>query len=571
MSGTFDTIAEPLRGELQVAADAWDAARNTARLWRRDASLWTDADESRWLGWLSAADDFAREIGELQAFSTELRAEGVRHVLLLGMGGSSLCPEVLAETFGQLPGGPRLHVLDSTVPAQVAALEGDVDLAHTLVIVASKSGSTLEPNIFLAYFFDRMVAAVGRAAAGRHFIAITDPGSKLEAVATRDAFRRIFAGVPSIGGRYSALSPFGLVPAAAIGLDLPRWQASVASMTAECGSDKPARRNPGVSLGLLLGTCANHGFDKLTLIVSPRIYDFGAWLEQLIAESTGKNGRAVIPVDREAIGAPAIYGTDRVFAYVRLASAPDDAQDAAVEALAAAGRPVVRLDVAEPYGLAGEFFRWEIATAVAGAVMRINPFDQPDVEASKNATRALTSEYEATGALATETPVLVGDGLAFYTDEANADAIRGTAANASPLAWLRAHLARLGDGDYFALLAYVAMTSSHESRLQRIRMQVRDARRVATCLGFGPRFLHSTGQAYKGGPNSGVFLQVTADDAIDLPVPGARYSFGVVKAAQARGDFQVLVERGRRALRVHLGADVAAGLDRLDELVAAAL
>jgi transaldolase/glucose-6-phosphate isomerase len=571
VSGTFGTIAEPLRGELQVAADAWDAARNTARLWRRDASLWTGADESRWLGWLSAADDFARDIGELQAFNAELRAEGVRHVLLLGMGGSSLCPEVLAETFGQLPGGPRLHVLDSTVPAQVAALEGDVDLAHTLVIVASKSGSTLEPNIFHAYFFDRMVASVGRAAAGRHFIAITDPGSKLEAVATRDAFRRIFAGVPSIGGRYSALSPFGLVPAAAIGLDLPRWQASVASMTAECGPDEPARRNPGVSLGLLLGTCANHGFDKLTLIVSPRIYDLGAWLEQLIAESTGKNGRAVIPVDREPIGAPAIYGNDRVFAYVRLASAPDDAQDAAVEALAAAGRPVVRLDVAEPYGLAGEFFRWEIATAVAGAVMRINPFDQPDVEASKNATRTLTSAFEATGALAAETPVLVGDGLAFYTDEANADAIRRAAADTSALAWLGAHLARLTDGDYFALLAYVAMTSAHESRLQRIRMRVRDARRVATCLGFGPRFLHSTGQAYKGGPNSGVFLQITSDDAIDLPVPGARYSFGVVKAAQARGDFQVLVERGRRALRVHLGADVAAGLDRLDELVGAAL
>jgi transaldolase/glucose-6-phosphate isomerase len=571
VSGTFDTIAEPLRGELQVAADAWDAARNTARLWRRDASLWTGADESRWLGWLSAADDFARDIGELQAFSTELRAEGMRHVLLLGMGGSSLCPEVLAETFGQLPGGPRLHVLDSTVPAQVAALEGDVDLAHTLVIVASKSGSTLEPNIFHEYFFDRMVASVGRAAAGRHFIAITDPGSKLEAFATRDAFRRVFAGVPSIGGRYSALSPFGLVPAAAIGLDLPRWQASVASMTAECGPDKPARRNPGVSLGLLLGTCANHGFDKLTLIVSPRIYDLGAWLEQLIAESTGKNGRAVIPVDRETIGAPAIYGNDRVFAYVRLASAPDDAQDAAVEALAAAERPVVRLDVAEPYGLAGEFLRWEIATAVAGAVMRINPFDQPDVEASKNATRTLTSAFEATGALAPETPVLVGDGLAFYTDEANADAIRRAAADTSALAWLRAHLARLTDGDYFALLAYVAMTSAHESRLQRIRMRVRDARRVATCLGFGPRFLHSTGQAYKGGPNSGVFLQITSDDAVDLPVPGARYSFGVVKAAQARGDFQVLVERGRRALRVHLGADVAAGLDRLDELVAAAL
>ena len=322
-----------------------------------------------------------------------------------------------------------------------------------------------------------------------------------------------------------------------------------------------------MSLGLLLGTCANHGLDKLTLIVSPRIYDLGAWLEQLIAESTGKNGRALIPVDREAVAAPNVYSHDRVFAYVRLASAPDDAQDAAVEALVAAGRPVVRLDVAEPYGLAGEFFRWEIATAVAGSVMGINPFDQPDVEASKIATRKLTSEFEATGALSPESPVLADDGMTFFTDNVNADALRRGAGEATARAWLKAHLDRLGAGDYFALLAYIAMSKVHDARLQSIRMRVRDRRGVATCLGFGPRFLHSTGQAYKGGPNSGVFLQMTSDDAVDLPVPGARYSFGVVKAAQARGDFQVLVERGRRALRVHLGADVEAGLNRLEQLV----
>jgi transaldolase / glucose-6-phosphate isomerase len=567
VSGTFDTVAEPLRGELQLAADSWDGARNTNRLWSRDASLWTGADEARWLGWLTAPEDFDRELRHLQAFCAELRADGLRHLLLLGMGGSSLCPEVLAETFGQLPGGPKLHVLDSTVPAQVAAVERDVDLPRTLVIVASKSGSTLEPNIFHAYFYDRMVAAIGREAAGRHFVAITDPGSKLETVATRDGFRRIFTGVSSIGGRYSALSPFGLVPAAAMGLDLPRWQANAASMAAMCGPGKAARDNPGVSLGLLLGICANHGLDKLTLIVSPRIYDLGAWLEQLIAESTGKNGRAVIPVDRETVAAPNVYSHDRVFAYVRLASAPDDAQDAAVEALVAAGRPVVRLDVAEPYGLAGEFFRWEIATAVAGSVMGINPFDQPDVEASKIATRKLTSEFEATGTLSPEAPALADDGMTFFTDEKNADALRRAASDPTATAWLKAHLGRIGQGDYFVVLAYIAMNKAHEARLQNIRMQVRDALGVATCLGFGPRFLHSTGQAYKGGPSSGVFLQVTSDDAVDLPVPGARYSFGVVKAAQARGDFQVLVERGRRALRVHLGADVEAGLTRLEQLV----
>ena len=567
MSGTFDTVAEPLRGELQLAADAWDGARNTTRLWARDASLWTGSDEARWLGWLTAADDFAREISNLQAFCSEIRAEGLRHLLLLGMGGSSLCPEVLAETFGQLAGGPKLHVLDSTVPAQVAAIEHEVELPRTLVIVASKSGSTLEPNIFHAHFYERMVAAVGREMAGRHFVAITDPGSKLETVATRDGFRRIFAGVASIGGRYSALSPFGLVPAAAMGLDLQRWHASAAAMAAACGPAQAARENPGVSLGLLLGTCANHGFDKLTLIVSPRIYDLGAWLEQLIAESTGKRGHAVIPVDRETVSPPNVYSQDRIFAYVRLASAPDDAQDAAVEALVAAGRPVVRLDVADPYGLAGEFFRWEIATAVAGSVMGINPFDQPDVEASKIVTRKLTSEFEATGTLSGEDPVLADDGMTFFTDGANAEALRHEAGSATAVSWLKAHVDRIGEGDYFAVLAYIAMNKAHESRLQSIRMRVRDRRGVATCLGFGPRFLHSTGQAYKGGPNSGVFLQITSDDAADLPVPGARYTFGIVKTAQARGDFQVLLERGRRALHVHLGADVEAGLARLEQIV----
>jgi glucose-6-phosphate isomerase len=571
MSGTFDAIAEPLRGELVAAAAAWDASNNTARLWKKDASLWTSADESKWLGWLSAPEDLARELASLHAFGTQVRSDGFAHVLLLGMGGSSLCPEVLSETFGQLPGGPRVHVLDSTDPAQVAAVDASVDLSSTLVIVASKSGSTLEPNIFHAYFYHRMVETVGAANAGRHFIAITDPGSKLETVAARDGFRRTFAGVPSIGGRYSALSPFGSVPAAAMGLDLNRWHASAAAMAEACRADRPAMLNPGVSLGLLLGSCAVRGVDKLTLIVSPRIYDFGAWLEQLIAESTGKNGRAIIPVDRETLQAPSHYSTDRVFAYVRLASAPEDEQDAAVEGLVTAGRPVVRLDVAEPYALAGEFFRWEIATAVAGSVMDINPFDQPDVEASKIETRKLTTDFEATGRLPAETPAVVDEGLRFFTDAANHEALASSATSPSASAWLAAHLSRLGAGDYFALLAYVPMTPAHEAVLSRLRHRVREHAGVATCLGFGPRFLHSTGQAYKGGPNTGVFLQVTCDDAHDLPVPGARYSFGTVKSAQARGDFQVLVDRKRRALRVHLGADVLAGLETLDRLVAGVL
>ncbi len=567
----LETVPEPLRGEVVRAASAWDAARNTARLWQRDASVWTNADEAHWLGWLSAPNEAAGQIEALQAFAADVQREQFTDVLLLGMGGSSLCPEVLAESFGVHTGWPRLHVLDSTDPDQVRAVERRVDLPRTLVIVASKSGSTLEPNIFYTHFHDRMTAAVGKAEAGAHFVAITDPASKLEGVAARDGFRRTFAGVPSIGGRYSALSAFGLVPAAVIGIDLPRWVEAARRMADRCGPAQPATDNPGVALGLAVGTAAMHGVDKLTLIVSPRIYDLGAWLEQLVAESTGKRGQAVIPIDREPLGAPSTYGGDRIFAYIRLESAPDDAQDAAVEALVSAGRPVLRVDVPDVYGLAAEFFRWELATAVAGAVMGINPFDQPDVEASKNETRKLTTDVERTGTLPPETPVLVDAGLRLFTDERNGAYLAGAASDATAAAWLASHLHRLEPGDYFAVLAYIPMTAEHEAVLTRLRTRVRDARRVATCVGFGPRFLHSTGQAYKGGPNTGVFLQLTCDPTADMPVPGANYTFGMVKAAQARGDFQVLVDRQRRALRVHLTADVGAGLESLDAIVAAAL
>jgi len=562
----LDQLPQPLRGHAAQAASAWAAADTTRRLWASDASVWTDGDEGRWLGWLGAPERAAESVAEVAAFASDVRADGVTDVLLLGMGGSSLCPEVLAESFGPQPGSPRLHVLDSTDPAQVAAVEHRVPLATTLVVVASKSGSTLEPNIFSAYFFDRMVATIGADRAPRHFVAITDPGSKLEAAARRDGFRRIVAGVPSIGGRYSALSPFGIVPAALMGIDLQRWTAAATSMAAECRATDPAE-NPGVALGIALGTGTHHGLDKLTLVVSPRIYDLGAWLEQLIAESTGKNGRAIIPVDREPLAAPTEYGPDRVFVYVRLATAPDDAQDAAVEALVSAGRPVIRIDVPDVYGLAAEFFRWEIATAVAGAVMQINPFDQPDVEASKIETRKLTDDVERTGSLPAETPIVEDRALRLFTDDYNAEHLAALADDASPAAWIRAQVARLMAGDYLALLAYVPMTPEHEQVLTRIRTWVRDTHHVATCVGFGPRFLHSTGQAYKGGPNTGVFLQITCDDAKDLPVPGAKYSFGTVKAAQARGDFQVLVDRRRRALRVHLGADVAAGLALLEHII----
>jgi transaldolase/glucose-6-phosphate isomerase len=558
-----DALARAVRDEIA----AWKKDSRMTRLWARDASVWSNQDEAKWLGWLDAIGREQKNLDKLRALAAEVRAEKYTHALLLGMGGSSLGPEVLATTFGRQPGFPELHVLDSTVPAQVRAVESRVDLARTIVIVASKSGSTLEPNVFKQYFFERMIGAVGRANAGKHFVAITDPGSKMQKVAEGDGFRHIFFGEPTIGGRYSALSPFGLVPAAVMGLDVDAFLASTARMAAACAASVEGEQNPGLALGALLGVAATQGRDKLTLIASPGILSLGAWLEQLIAESTGKDGKAIIPVDLEPVGDAARYGADRVFAYLRLATAPDPAQDALATALAKAGQPVVRIDVAGTSTLGQEFFRWEIATAVAGAVLKINPFNQPDVEASKIATRELTTAYERDGSLPAETPLLSGDGLMLFTDGANADALQKAAPAGTVDSYLAAHLARLGDGDYLALLGYVAMNPRHAGILQRIRAIVLERRGVATCLGFGPRFLHSTGQAYKGGPNSGVVLQITSDDEVDVAIPDQRYSFGVVKAAQARGDFDVLAERGRRALRVHIGGDVAQGLQQLCDIV----
>jgi len=368
------------------------------------------------------------------------------------------------------------------------------------------------------------------------------------------------------------LSDFGMVPAAIMGLDVQRFLDQTEYMVHSCAACVPPADNPGVVLGTIMGVLANNGRDKVTLITSPGIWDFGAWLEQLLAESTGKDGKGLIPVDQEPLGAPGVYGSDRLFVYTRLENGADAAQDAAVAALEAAGQPVVRITVSDPYQLGEEMFRWEMATAVAGAIIGINAFNQPDVEASKIATRKLTSEYEKSSTLPPETPILVADGITLFTDDTNAAALARSAGGTKTLAaYLRAHFNRLEVGDYCCISAYVAMHDTHQKPLQAIRQAVRDAKKVATCLGYGPRFLHSTGQAYKGGPNRGVFLQITCDAAADVPVPGRRYTFGVVKAAQARGDFEVLVERDRRALRVHLGSNVAAGLATLQQAINQAL
>ena len=571
MSRLKSSLPETLAATVKATIGEWQSGGKMQRLWQRDASQWTGDDEAKWLGWLDITEDQIAHPVELRNLAKEVWSAGFKDILLLGMGGSSLCPEVLRMTFGKIAGYPDLHVLDSTDPAQVKAFENKIDIARALFIVSSKSGSTLEPNIFKQYFFERTKQAVGADKAGSHFIAITDPGSKMQQVAEGDRFRHIFFGRPSIGGRYSALSNFGMVPAAAMGVDLKKFLDRTQEMVRACGASAPVEENPGAVLGIILGTAARNGRDKVTIITSPDISDLGAWLEQLVAESTGKVGKGIIPVDREELTVPEVYGNDRVFAYIHTEHATDVKQDAKVAALEKAGHAVLRISMADTYDLGAEFFRWEIATAVAGSIIGINAFNQPDVEASKIATRNLTSEYEKTGSLPAEKPLVEDRGIRLFTDEKNAaDLARATGGDKSLAGYLKAHLGRIGAGDYFAVLGYIQMNAEHEKALQAIRHGVRDKKHVATCLGFGPRFLHSTGQAYKGGPNSGVFLQVTCDDAVDLPVPGQKYTFGVVKAAQARGDFQVLAERGRRALRVHL-KDVESGLATLSAAVNNAL
>ncbi len=562
------TLPEKLTTDVNASLQDWKKNGKVKRLWQKDASLWAGTDEDKWLGWLDITEQQIEDVDKLKQIGSDIKKAGFKNALLLGMGGSSLCPEVLRMTFGKAAGYPDLHVLDSTDPAQIKSIEESVDLASTVCIVSSKSGSTLEPNIYKQYFFDRVKAKVGDKEVGNRFIAITDPGSKMQRVADKDKFRKTFMGVPSIGGRYSALSNFGMVPAAVMGIDVAKLLKNTKQMVDACGEDSDASTNPGVILGTILGVAANQGRDKITFVTSSGIFDLGAWLEQLIAESTGKSGKGIIPVDRERLAKPDNYGSDRIFAYLRLESEPDKEQSAAVDALAKAGQPVVRIVLPDIYSLGQEFFRWEVATAVAGALIGINAFNQPDVEASKTETRKLTSEYETTGKLPSEAPFFTGDGAKLYADLKNTAALKGGATLAG---FLKKHLARIGAGDYFAVLGYITMNEAHEEALQSIRLAVRDNKKVATVLGFGPRFLHSTGQAYKGGPNSGVFLQITCDDAVDILVPGQKYTFGVVKSAQARGDFAVLAERGRRALRVHLGKDVAAGLATLADTINQAL
>ncbi|WP_375158983.1 bifunctional transaldolase/phosoglucose isomerase [Bradyrhizobium sp. RDT46] len=557
------SLGDGLGKAVAKSTEEWRASAKIRRLWQRDKSVWTGADEDKWLGWLDSPAK--ADVADYEDYAGRVKGQKFSDAVVLGMGGSSLGPEVLAETFGKKPGFPKLHVLDSTDPAEVRAMEAKIDIANTVFIVSSKSGGTTEPNAMKDYFHQQVAKAVGaKVKTGHRFIAVTDPGSSLEKAAKKLNYARIFHGEPSIGGRYSVLSPFGLVPAATAGIDVKTFVKHALSMARSCGPDVPPSENPGVQLGLAMGLAGLEGRDKVTILASKKIADFGAWAEQLIAESTGKEGKGLIPIEGEPLGDPSVYGNDRFFIDIRVEGEADAAHDSKLAAIEAAGHPVVRIVMKSIDHLGQEFFRFEMATAVAGSILGINPFDQPDVEAAKIKTRELTASFEKTGALPEEQPVISTDEADLYTDEANATALRAAGANGDLASWLKAHLSRSSDGDYVALLGYIARDKATIDALQAMRLEVREKRHVATCAEFGPRFLHSTGQAYKGGPDSGVFLQITADDAKDLKVPGQKASFGVIKAAQARGDFDVLTERGRRALRVHLKGELKKGLAALN-------
>jgi transaldolase/glucose-6-phosphate isomerase len=573
LGGSIDRQAFTLGGALSKAVEKstedWRASARIRALWHHDKSVWTGDDENKWLGWLISPA--SADINDYEDFQHRVKGQNFTDAVVLGMGGSSLGPEVLAQTFDKQPGYPKLHVLDSTDPAQVRAMQASINLADTLFIVSSKSGGTTEPNVMKDYFFERVSETIGADKARHRFIAVTDPGSSLQKVAAKQGFARTFYGDPTIGGRYSVLSPFGLVPAAAAGIDLRTLITHTMAMVRSCGPDVPPHENPGVQLGLAMGLAGLEGRDKVTILSSKKIADFGAWAEQLIAESTGKDGKGLIPIDGETLGDASQYGNDRFFIDIRTEGESDSSHDAKLSALEKAGHPVVRIVMKSIEHIGQEFFRFEMAVAVAGSVLGINPFNQPDVEAAKIKTRELTAAFEKTGSLPSEHPVVSTDHVDIYTDDNNAAALRKAGANGDLGSWLKAHLARSGTHDYVALLAYIERNATHIGNLQHMRLAVRDSRHVATCAEFGPRFLHSTGQAYKGGPDSGVFLQITADDARDLAVPGQKASFGVIKAAQARGDFGVLTERGRRALRVHLKGDLASGVQMLDAAITEAL
>jgi glucose-6-phosphate isomerase len=539
----------------------WTDANVTRRIWRNDGTVWVPDPEKaaltpdliNRLGWLTIPEVMHDYLDVLTDFADDIIRGGFTHVVLLGMGGSSLAPEVLMTTFGNARGYPPLTVLDSTHPASVQHVADSVDMAKTLFLVSSKSGGTTETLSFFKYFYTAVSAA--KRDPGQNFVVITDPGSPLEVLAVEKKLRRIFSSPPNVGGRYSALTYFGLVPAALIGMNLHKLLDRAITMVHATHYCIPMAENPGLALGAAMGELALAGRDKITFFASPSIAAFGVWVEQLIAESTGKNGKGILPVAGEKLGTPGHYGEDRFFVYLRMEGDKNGVLDKAIDALEAAGHPVVRIALDELEDLGGEFFRWEMATAAAGAVLGINPFDQPNVEAAKIKARELLKALQETGSLPADTPTLL---------EGHIEVFGGAGKSGSDIREVFGDFSKLvRPGDYVALMAYVPRTDETDAILESTRLVLRDKLKVPTTLGYGPRFLHSTGQLHKGDGNKGLFIQITHAPESDIAIPGEPYSFCSLIAAQALGDYQALAERGRRLMRFHIRGDITAGLKKL--------
>lgn len=552
---------------VQAALEKLDSENATARIWQKDASFWKSDQETQTkiknrLGWLRVANVLLNQVEEVTNLAEEIKSEGYKSVVLLGMGGSSLAPEVLRRTFGQIEGYPQLVVVDTTDPTYIVKVAAQHDPATTIYIVSSKSGTTTEPGAFMAYYYDKVKAVKGERA-GENFIAITDPDTTLEQYAKENNFRDIFINPPDIGGRYSALSYFGMVPAALAGYDVRKLLERAVRMTEQCGPEDKGRANPGLFLGAALGSLANNGQDKVTFVVPAAISSYGLWAEQLLAESTGKEGKGLVPIAGEDLGNPSDYSNDRFFVTLQVESNQDHSGEERLKALQEAGHPILQLHLNDLFDLASEFFRWEFAVAVAGQVLDINPFDEPNVQESKDNTKRLLAEFQNSGQLPQPQAVAHENGVSLFGQVSGAAA--DGAASSSVSEYLGNFLREVKAGDYVAFMAYVEPSEVHDRALQSIRQEVRNSLKVATTVGYGPRFLHSTGQLHKGGANNGVFIQITANDPQDAQVPGEPYSFSILKQAQALGDFQSLQSHGRRAISIHL-QDLEAGLNTLQQL-----
>jgi glucose-6-phosphate isomerase len=576
MSVGIETNIGDYQGMVDYALAALDEQGFSQRLWEKDPGLWRQGVEidkaiKNRLGWLEVVNTMIERSAEIVDFAEKVKSDGFTHAVLMGMGGSSLSPEVSAITFGAKSGYPSVIVLDSTVPSTVADVEKRIDLEKTLFIVSTKSGTTVETLSAYKYFFEKLQAKKG-STAGSSFVAITDPGSKLQSEAAEKDFRHAFINFEDIGGRYSALSYFGLVPAAIMGVDVKLLLDRAAQMVESTASSVLPSESPSIILGAVLGELALKGRNKLTLVTSPKIRSFGLWVEQLVAESTGKNGAGIVPVDGELLAAPADYGDDRLFVHLRVASDETEEVTAKLKALEKTGQPVVTIDLDDEYDLGGEYFRWEIATGVASALLGVNSFDEPNVKESKDNTNRLLDAFKANGSLPEVSPVLEEDGIKLYCDDQTKTILNrtmevGGVSEKSILTYISAHLDQFQPGNYFGLMAFIRQTPEIDELFRSIRSTLVPAYSAATTLGFGPRFLHSTGQLHKGGPNSGIFIQFTADDNIDVAIPAEPYTFSILKQAQSMGDGISLRSKGRPMIRLHLGKDPVAGLEKVLGLI----